>query len=156
MITALRIQISDYNDSFTSPSTVDFYDIEVPEMRTDHVQKNIIFKNVQNYCSIIRTGYPYRIFSVKFRTSLIETQGKLDTLYAEPLYGQPYLMKLYYEYIDNTSTFALCRMLRQDIKVIYECGRMSVNDIDIRFVETTPEGVGMIQFPMLQTLGNGT
>jgi len=48
-------------------------------------------------------------------------------------------------------------MILQSMKWKYVAGVEEAGyNLPVTFVEVKPEGVGMIQFPMIQTLGNGT
>jgi hypothetical protein len=66
-------------------------------------------------------------------------------------------MDCYYKYLIAPTVSVPVKFISQGMKFNYINGTSAADyKLPLTFVEVKPEGVGMIQFPMIQTLGNGT
>lgn len=144
-------------------SSVDFYDEEITELIVGYNRKVSLYSTINNYYGMILVGSDnseYRTVDIDFGIVVGVTSGtlsKIETLYNQKTLGQPDILYCYYKYrIDPTAVIPV-KMIRQSMKWRYVAGVEEADyTLPVSFVEVKPEGVGMIQFPMLQTLGNGT
>lgn len=144
-------------------SSVDFYDEEIAELIVGYNRKISLYSTINNYYGMIRVGSDnseYRTVDIDFNIIVGVTSGtlsKIETLYNQVTLGQPDILMCYYKYRIDPTAIIPVKMIRQSMKWRYASGVEEANyTLPVSFVEVKPEGVGMIQFPMIQTLGNGT
>ncbi len=141
--TAVRFEYST-NGEF-SGSYENFYEEEIIELSVLKKQGHVLFKNFDKSTGIIRTGFPYHIFTVTFNLAFgYDTLTKIENLFLNRYGSQPDFLRLYYNYLEDTSSSSIVKMIRQDMKWSYSSGRLDNKPIKIRFVETNLEGVGML------------
>lgn len=155
-ITALRFGFLSTN--------LDFYDDEIDSMEITYSTSRTIHTNLNNYYVIFRNGSDaskYKIFDINFNIiygdSTTGTLAKIETLYNQVTSEQPNLLQFYYKYAISTTTSVHVKMIRQGMQWNYFNGSSLANyKLPITFVESKPEGVGMLYSPMLQHFGNGS
>lgn len=131
-----------------STTNYDFKDDEAVEMIVEHVCRATLYKNNFNYHGIIKSGYPYKIFTVKFNLIRNSVMTNLTALYGlETSTLQPEPIQMFYEYLLTPSLSAYVKMMRQDFKKTYSQGYQKMGYIlPIRFIETpNPGNVAVIQ-----------
>lgn len=145
-----------------SGTNYDFYDDEVNELEITHSLQRIIYKNISGKWGIYRLGTDdseYKIFDVEFinKYGPTATWDKIYNLwYADALSGQPQMIEFYYKYAIDSTANCQVKMIRQMFSYDYFSGhRVANNLIPISFIEVKPEGVGMIQNPMLTVTSAG-
>ena len=141
--TAIRFEYST-NGEF-SGSFENFFEDEILELSVFKRQNHVIFKNFDKSTGIIRTGFLYHVFAITFNLAFGHTTlGKIENLFSHKYESQPDFLRLYYEYLENTSSNSIVKMIRQDMKWSYSAGRLENKPIKIRFIETNLENVGML------------
>jgi len=127
-----------------STGNVDFYEEEEPVLNIGYFQKIDLFTKRTNKINLYEVGYPYRIFTLTVRLTMLtghNASGPLTRL--EELYNQvdPYnqaaVMTLYYRYrTETTAEYAKVQMFRSDLKKLFDMGETRRETVDIRFLET--------------------
>ena len=135
---------------------VDLYEEETPQVELQIVRPIDLIHDPDYggmYMGMFYTGQKYRKINVYVQPCYTGTDGtitRLETVWGwYETYGQPSIIQCYYKYrIDSTAHYWV-QMKRETMRWYYSMGHEEVpsRPLKLEFVETRPEGVGVIYKP---------